>query len=274
MCIIGATVGASGNGTTLVGPEGAGTRCLKNKQLLPVSACDGLFKNRCGFMLSMDALEGGRASPHHKGSERSAYASKIVHKERRRASAACSGADVLSVLLCVTSVLFCYLPDTHMLLSRQTRCCAKGDTAPKSWRRFYADDLLHLRARFEGSSSDSSASPFPKQGPSGTCFRLRTPGTVRRAWFKRTISQRGHRPKGWSARRVKTIRVSWADQAAAGMRLAWYELAVGPEMLLEQNTTDWCHRVRVCNSIRVEIVKVSSFDSLSSSKHQRMARQG
>jgi len=62
----------------------------QNKFSLPVSACDGL--NRCGFMLSMDALEGVKAS------ECSAYATaRIVHKEKRRASAACSGADAFFV---------------------------------------------------------------------------------------------------------------------------------------------------------------------------------
>jgi hypothetical protein len=41
------------------------------------------------------------------------------------------------------------------------------------------------------------------------------------------------------------------------VREAWHEHAVRPEMLLEQNTTGLCHRVCVCHSVLVEIVKVS-----------------
>jgi hypothetical protein len=68
----------------------------------------------------MDALEGVKAS------ECSAYATaRIVHKEKRRASAACSGADAFFVFHALCRVLF----SRHALLTRQMRCCAKGDTA-------------------------------------------------------------------------------------------------------------------------------------------------
>jgi hypothetical protein len=142
----------------------------QNKFSLPVSACDGL--NRCGFMLSMDALEGVKAS------ECSAYATaRIVHKEKRRASAACSGADAFFVFfLFFMRYVACYFPVTRFSHGRCAAVLKVILHITEELEEGFTVPCCIIRARF-----DVCGAPFQDrdlQGPASVCASQGLCGTL------------------------------------------------------------------------------------------------